>query len=246
VLVTHGSNVLGTIQPVAKIGAHCRKKGVLFAIDAAQTAGLSPINIQEMSIDVVAFTGHKALLGPTGIGGLCLRQGVEIRPSRFGATGAKPGVLFQPAEYPYRLECGALNLLGIAGLVAGLDYLQQQGIQAIRDQETALYRRLVSNLSTIKGVTLYCRGPAKEHLPVLSFNIARNSPEQAASALATRQIACQGGLQCAPLLHKFLGTAPLGTVRFSLGPFNTAEDVDLAVAAVAEIAESEPAPPVGR
>jgi cysteine desulfurase family protein len=239
VVVNHGSNVLGTIQPVKEIGAICRERGVLFAIDTAQTAGVIPIDTSEMSIDVACFTGHKSLMGPTGIGGMHLSQHVDIRPARSGGTGVDSASREQPDNYPARMEFGTLNTIGIAGLLAGQEWIEAQGgVEKIYQHEMKLVRRLMENLSQIDGLIFYCSDLEREHLPVISFNIEGIEAPEVGDTLATgHHIACRTGLHCAPRLHETLGTAKIkGTVRFSVGPFNTEEHIDTAVAAVREIA----------
>lgn len=236
VIVNHGSNVVGTIQPVAEIGRLCRERGVTFAIDAAQTAGVLPIDIEAMCIDIVAFTGHKSLLGPTGIGGLYVREGVDIRSSRWGGTGVKSVEPFHLEEFPYRLEVGTVNLLGVAGLHFAQEYLAKRGIESIYRHEMELFSRLQSGLAGIPGIQLIGTTSLEHRLPVLSFVVPGMDPSDVGAMLDVDfNIATRTGLQCAPLIHEQLGTAPRGTVRMSLGPVSTEEHVDRAIAAVCEI-----------
>ena len=237
VVVNHGSNVIGTIQPVAEIGAECRKRGVTFAIDAAQTAGVVPIDMRAMGVDVVAFTGHKSLLAPTGIGGLCVGDGVEIRPTRFGGTGVNSVNPYHLEEYPYRLEAGTGNVLGIAGLHFGLAYITARGIDTIYRHEMGLFAALQDGLAAVAGVTLHGTTSLEHRLPVLSFTIAGRDPSDVGTLLDVEYgVAARTGLQCAPLIHRQMGTGTRGTVRLSVGPMNTRADVEAAVAAVATIA----------
>ena len=239
VILNHASNVIGTVQPLAEIGTICRESGVLFAVDASQTAGVTPIDMQRMQIDLLAFTGHKGMLGPTGIGGLCVAENVAIRPTRFGGTGVRSAERFHLEEFPYRLECGTLNILGVAGLYAGQLWLRKNDPGRIHNREMALWDRLRRGLQAIEGVVTYCaEGPADKNA-VLSFNLTGWEAGDVGTILDVDYgIACRTGLQCAPLAHRQLGTDRiLGTVRFSLGPFNTEEDVDRAVEAVGDIAE---------
>ncbi len=237
VVVNHGSNVIGTIQPVAEIGRRCRERGILFAVDAAQTAGVIPIDVDAMNIDLLAFTGHKSLLGPTGTGGLLVREGVEVRHTRFGGTGVHSAYPFHLEEYPHRLEAGTGNVLGIAGLHFALEYLAGRGITEIHGQEMALFARLQQGLSEIPGVVLHGPVSLEHRLPVLSFTVAGRDPGDVGALLdADFNIAARTGLQCAPLIHEQMGTAPRGTVRFSLGPMNVAAHVEAAIRAVEEIA----------
>ena len=237
VIVNHGSNVIGTIQPVAEIGAECRKRGITFAIDASQTAGVVPIDMGAMSVDVVAFTGHKSLLAPTGIGGLCIGDGVEIRPTRFGGTGVNSVNPYHLEEYPYRLEAGTGNVLGIAGLHFGLAYLAARGVDAIYRHEMTLFAALQQGLAAARGVTLHGTTSLEHRLPVLSFTIAGRDPSDVGTLLDVEYgVAARTGLQCAPLIHRQMGTGARGTVRLSVGPMNTAADIEAAVGAVSEIA----------
>jgi cysteine desulfurase / selenocysteine lyase len=237
VVVNHGSNVIGTIQPVAEIGRRCRERGILLVVDAAQTAGVIPIDVEAMGIDVLCFTGHKSLLGPTGTGGLYVRDGVEVRHTRFGGTGVHSAYPYHLEEYPYRLEAGTGNVLGIAGLYFAQQYLAKRGLQEIYRHEMELFARLQSGLERIEGVTLHGTTSLEHRLPVLSFTLAGRDPADVGSLLdVDYNIAARTGLQCAPLIHQQMGTGERGTVRLSVGPMNERKDVDAAVAAVTEIA----------
>jgi len=240
VVVNHGSNVIGTAQPVGEIGRVCREKGVTFLIDASQTAGKIPIDMERDCIDVVAFTGHKSLLGPTGIGGLCVGEGVEIRHTRAGGTGVRSAVRTHLEEYPYRLEYGTGNLVGIAGLNAGVKWIQKQGMAKLFAHEMVLTARLRDGLAAIPNVTLYCQDDLRNHISVLIFNIDGLEAADTGTMLdVDHNIACRTGLHCAPLVHEQLGTDRIhGAVRFGVGPFNTEEHIEHALAAVAEIASS--------
>lgn len=238
VILNHASNVIGTIQPIAEIGGICRKGGVFFAVDATQTAGIIPIDVQAMSIDLLAFTGHKGLLGPTGIGGSYVAEGVPIRPTRFGGTGVDSAARTHKEEFPYRLECGTLNTFGIAGLFAALKWIDAKGLASLHAREMELWDRLRQGLQAIRGVVAYCTGGSKNHSAVLSFNIEGWEAADVGAILdADYGIACRTGLHCAPLVHEGIGTGAHGTVRFSIGPFTTEEQIDAAIAAVRDIAE---------
>ncbi len=237
VAMNHGSNVIGTIQPVEEVGRRCRERGILLLVDAAQTAGVIPIDIEAMGIDLLAFTGHKSLLGPTGTGGLLVRDGVEVQTTRFGGTGVHSVHPFHLEEYPYRLEAGTANVLGIAGLHFALEYLEKRQVTEIHRKEMVLFRKLQDGLAAIEGVALHGATGYEHRLPVLSFTVAGREPADVGALLdADYNIAARTGLQCAPLIHEQLGTAPLGTVRFSLGPMSVASDVEAGLAAVSEIA----------
>ena len=236
--MNHGSNVIGTIQPVKEVGKICRDAGIPFAVDASQTAGMVPVDMQELNIDILAFTGHKSLFGPTGIGGMYVREGIEIEPTRFGGTGVKSAVRTHLYEYPYRLECGTANLMGIAGLYAGNKFISDVGLENIHEKEMGFYKRFRDRLKNIDGITLYCADYDEKHLPILSMNLNKFSAFDTGVMLdVDYSIATRTGLHCAPLVHEGLGTAPKGTVRFSFGYFNTDEHVDHAVNAIEEIVE---------
>jgi len=238
VIINHASNVVGTVQLVKEIGKHCKEAGIPFAIDASQSAGMIPIDIEEMNIDIVAFTGHKSLMGPTGIGGLYVREGVEIDLTRAGGTGVRSAVKTHLYEYPYRLEYGTINLLGVAGLNAGVKWVNEKGINNIHDYEMKLATMLRDGVKDIKGVTTYCQDDLTNHISVFLFNI--NGFEAGAAATlfdVDYEIACRTGLHCAPLIHDYLGTTEIhGSIRFGIGPFNTEEHIKVAIKAVEEIA----------
>ena len=239
VVMNHGSNVIGTIQPVAEVGRICRERGVLFAIDAAQTAGLVEIDVEAMSIDVVCFTGHKSLFGPTGTGGMYVAEHVDIWPCRSGGTGVKSALKTQVAEYPWRMEFGTLNTMGIAGLLAAQRWIAGRGgVAAIYEHEMRHARRLRDGLAGIDGVRLYCADMDRDHLPVFVFNIDGLPAGQAGALLdVEHDVITRTGLHCAPRVHEGIGTFEAdGTVRFSPGVFTSDDDVERAIAAVADIA----------
>jgi cysteine desulfurase / selenocysteine lyase len=238
VILNHASNVIGTVQNIADTGKYCREAGILFALDSSQSAGIVPIDMQKMNVDILAFTGHKCLMGPTGIGGICSLEHVNIRSSRFGGTGVRSAQKTHLEEFPYRLECGTLNLLGIAGLYAGQKWLKEQGVENIHQKEIRLWDKLRKNLQLIDGVTTYCAESPENHIAVLSLNVAGMEASDVGTLLdVDHNIACRTGLQCAPLVHEQLGTDKIhGTVRFGIGPFNTEDHIDAAINAVKEIA----------
>lgn len=240
VAVTHASNVTGTLQPIAEVGRLCRERGLLLLVDAAQTAGVFPVDVQSMGIDLLAFPGHKGLLGPPGTGGLIVSEGVSLDTLREGGTGSESESERQPDGMPERLEAGTLNTVGIVGLGAGLQFIQETGRQRIQAHENNLVQRLMRGLAEISGVTLYGPPPGTERASVVSFNVAGWEPQDAAAVLdATFEIQCRAGLHCAPLAHRTIGTFPAGTLRFSPGFFNTEGEIDAAVEAVGQLAGSE-------
>lgn len=236
VVLNHVSNVLGTIQPISEVGGICRDRGIPLVIDASQSAGLVPIDMRAMHVDALAFTGHKSLMGPTGIGGLILREGIQIRPTRFGGTGLESQNPVQPDAYPYRLEAGTINFMGIIGLSAGLRFIAQQGMANIYNHEMSLAQTLRDGLAAFGGIKTYCADSMEKHIAVLTCNAEGIDPEDFAAILdGDFNIATRSGLHCAPLVHEDIGTSPSGGVRFSFGPFNTAEDVSAALSAFAAI-----------
>lgn len=238
VVVNHGSNVIGTVQPITEIGKICRDAGVYFAVDSSQTAGVRPIDVYTMNIDLLAFTGHKGLMGPTGIGGSYIGEEVPIRGTRFGGTGVRSAYPYHLEEFPYRMECGTLNIIGVAGLNAGQQWIEEQGMENIHNHEIGLWDKLRKGLEETDGITTYCADGPEDHIAVLSFNIDGMECSHVGTMLdVDYNIACRTGLQCAPLVHEQIGTDKLkGTVRLSIGPFNTEAHIDLAIEAVREIA----------
>jgi cysteine desulfurase / selenocysteine lyase len=240
VVMNHGSNVIGTLQDVAAIGRVCRERGVHLVLDVSQTGGVVPIALDEVGADVICFTGHKSLMGPMGIGGMYVREGVEIRHTRAGGTGVKSAQRHHLDEYPYRMEYGTPNLPGIAGLHAGVNWVLGQGMESIHEHEMQLWRKLRDGLRAIDGVTLYCADdiPGKQRISVLSFNVDSLEAADTGTMLdVDHNIACRTGLHCTPMVHEHLGTDRIhGTVRFGIGPFNTEAHIDAAIAAVGEIA----------
>ena len=238
VIVNHGSNVIGTVQPLAEVGRICREKGCCFAVDASQTAGAQKIDVQKMGIDLLAFTGHKCLMGPTGIGGSYIKEDVPIKGTRHGGTGVRSAYPYHLEEFPYRMECGTLNIIGVAGLHAGQKWIQKEGMENIHAREMKLWDKLRRGIEAIDGVTTYCAESVENHNAVLSFNVEGWDAGDVGTMLdVDYSIACRTGLQCAPKVHEGIGTFDMhGTVRFSLGPFNTEEHIDAAIEAVREIA----------
>ncbi len=237
VILNHVSNVLGTIQPVSEVGRVCRDAGVPLVLDVSQSAGVVPIDMRAMNVQAVAFTGHKSLQGPTGIGGLVLSEGIDIRAVKFGGTGVDSMSTSQPEEYPYRLEAGTPNILGIIGLSAGMRFIKRQGIGNIYGREVSLAGALRNGLASMKAVRMYCAENLDNHTAVIACNVEGLDPGDFAAILdGDFDIATRSGLHCAPLVHQDIGTSPRGAVRFSFGPFNSDADVAAVLAAVGEIA----------
>jgi cysteine desulfurase family protein len=240
VVMNHGSNVIGTIQPVKEVGRRCRERGVLFAIDAAQTAGLVPIDVGSMNVDVVCFTGHKSLFGPSGTGGMYIGEHVDIKPCRAGGTGVMSALKQQPDAFPWRMEFGTVNTMGVSGLLAAQEWISERGgVETIFEHEMCHAQRLHDGLSAIDGVRLYCADLERDHLPVFVFNIDGLPADQVGTFLdVEHDVITRTGLHCAPLVHEGIGTFDDGgTVRFSPGAFTNDEDVEHAIGAVAETAE---------
>jgi len=240
VVMNHASNVLGTVQDVGAVGKVCRERGIHLVVDVSQTAGKIPVRMDDLGADVVCFTGHKSLMGPMGTGGMYVRDGVEIGKTRAGGTGVRSAERRHLDEYPYRLEFGTHNLVGIAGLSAGVQWVNRIGAEAIHAHEMALWQELRDGLDTIDGVTVYGHGSGSEdRIAVLSFNVVGFEAADVGTMLDVDSgIACRTGLHCAPLVHEALGTDKLhGSVRLSLGPYNTPEQIEQTIEAVREIAE---------
>lgn len=236
-VTTHASNVAGTILPVAELTALARNHGARYIVDAAQTAGTVPIDVETLGVDLLAFTGHKGLFGPTGTGGLYVRETVELTPLMRGGTGSDSAHEVQPEFMPDTFESGTLNVAGIAGLGAGVRFLLDVGIEAVQAHERRLAARFLDAAGAIPGVTIHGPSAAALRCGIVSFNVAGASPSEVGLLLdETFGIMARTGLHCAPAAHRTIGTFPAGTVRFGFGWFNTIAEVDAAVAALREIA----------
>jgi cysteine desulfurase family protein len=236
VAMIHASNVNGAIQPIAEVGRIVREHGALMLVDAAQSAGSLPIDVDAMAIDLLAFPGHKGLLGPQGTGGLYVRDGVELALLKEGGTGSESNSPLQPEFYPDRLESGTLNLPGIAGLAAAVRYLLSTGITNVAAHEAELAQRLLASLRAMPRVKLYSPQESSCRAPIIAFNIEGWDSTAVAQELERRaDIACRPGIQCAGLAHRTLGTQDSGTVRLSPGPFTTDQEIDTALEAIAEL-----------
>ena len=238
VVCTHASNLTGNVLDIARIGEMARRRGAILIVDASQTAGALPIDMEAMGIDVLCFTGHKGLMGPQGTGGLCVRPGVEIEPWKVGGSGVHSYDRRQPREYPTRLEAGTLNGHGIAGLSAALDFLQEVGLEAIEAKEHALMDRFYQAVSAMDGVTVYGDFSQARRSAIVALNIRDYDSAAVSDELSeTYGIATRPGAHCAPRMHRALGTMDRGAVRFSFSWFNTQEEVDEAIRAVGQLAE---------
>ena len=244
IMVTHASNVTGVIQPVEEYGAVVRKHGRVFMVDAAQTAGIFPIDVQASNIDLLAFSGHKGLLGPPGTGVLYLSDRVELDSLREGGTGSHSELEEQPTDLPYRYESGTPNTVGIAGLGAGLKYIFEQGIGRIHSHEQCLLDQLLEGLSQIPEIILYKPKDRCRQVAIVSFNLRGCEPAEVGAILDQAfDIKVRTGLHCAAAAHRTFGTYPQGSIRFSLGYFNTAQEIDFALEALKKIAKTKPLEP---
>lgn len=238
IVCTHGSNVTGNLLDLYRIGDIAEKHGILFVVDASQTAGVIPIDVQKMKIDVLCFTGHKSLLGPQGTGGIYVKEGVTIKPFLYGGSGIDSFNRHHPEEMPVALEAGTLNGHGIAGLGAAVSYLQKTGIDVIREKELELMWQFYEGIKEIPKIKVYGDFSTKSRCPIVSFNIDDIDSSRISDELSFKyEIATRAGAHCAPRLHEALGTMKQGAVRFSFSHYNTKEEVDEAINAVKQIAE---------
>jgi cysteine desulfurase/selenocysteine lyase len=239
-VVNHCSNVTGTLQAIEEIGPWCRKHGIIFMVDAAQSAGIFPIDVEEMAVDLLAVPGHKSLLGPPGTGFLYVRQGLDLRPLLYGGTGNFSQSESQPVEMPERLESGTLNTIGLAGLKAGVEFLEAIGLEHVQAHDQELLGQLIDGLSSLESVTLYGPLGSEWHGGALSFNIKNTDPAMLGFRLDREYgICCRVGLHCAPSAHDTIGTLPEGTIRLSPGYFNTTDDIEQTLSALRTIIATE-------
>lgn len=239
IVVSHASNLLGTIAPVKEIGLIAREAGITYLVDASQTAGILPLDVEEMKIDMLAFPGHKGLYGPQGTGGLYVRSSVELTPLLHGGTGSHSEEIDQPMTRPDRYESGTLNTPGIAGLSAGVDFVLETGVETIRQKEWTLTQLLLDKLSGVEGVRVF--GPDKdvERVGVVPFMLEGVDASELAYILDQEyNIAVRSGFHCTPLAHETAGTGDTGAVRVSFGYFNEEEDIDALIKALQEIKEA--------
>ena len=236
IVCTHASNLTGNVLDIVRISEIAHAHGALLIVDASQSAGVIPIDMQKMDIDVLCFTGHKGLMGPQGTGGLCIRPGIEIRPLLRGGTGVHSYDKNQPQAYPTRLEAGTLNSHGLAGLDAALDFLLAKSVEKIYARERLLMRRFYEAVRDIPGVMVYGDFSQDEHAAIVALNIRDYDSSEVSDALFTDYgIATRPGAHCAPRMHEALGTVKQGAVRFSFSYFNTEAEVDTAIRAVREL-----------
>lgn len=236
IVLNHASNVVGSIIPTREIGKIARESHVPFMLDAAQSAGCIPIDMEIDSIDLLVFTGHKSLMGPQGTGGIIIGEGVDIEtltPLKFGGTGSRSEFEFQPDFLPDRYESGTMNTVGLAGLAAGVRFVLNESVEKIQEKEMRLTKRVIENALGIQGLKLFGGHDATKQTPTLSFTLEGISPSEAGLILDEEfEIMCRVGLHCAPSAHKTIGTFPDGTIRFAMGYFNTEAEVDFALGVI--------------
>ena len=236
IVCTHASNLTGNLTDLARVSAVAKVHDVLLIVDAAQTAGAYPIDMTELGIDVLCFTGHKGLMGPQGTGGLCVREGLTLRHWKVGGSGVQSYSRTHPTQMPTCLEAGTLNGHGIAGLSAALDFIAEVGVDAIHDRETALMRRFYEGVKEVPGITVY-GDFSRRRMAIVTLNIGDYESGAVSDALSEEYgIATRPGAHCAPRMHQALGTVQQGAVRFSFSWFNTEQEIDAAIQAVRELA----------
>ena len=240
IVTTHGSNLTGNLLDIGRLGGIAKKYGLLYIVDASQTAGVFDIDVQQMHIDILCFTGHKGLLGPQGTGGLYVRDGVEVRPLLSGGSGVQTYLRSHPAQMPTALEAGTLNGHGIAGLGAAVRHILDTGMETIRQKEQALMWEFYTQVRQIPGITVYGDFSTQNRCPIVTLNVRDYDSGEVSDALASEYgIATRSGAHCAPLMHKALGTVEQGAVRFSFSHYNTEEEINFAVSALRELAQEE-------
>jgi len=243
IVLNHGSNVIGSLLPITVVGEIAKRHDILFLVDTAQTAGCYPLDFKKDNIDLLAFTGHKALFGPQGTGGLVIGERVNVKklsPLKTGGTGSRSESEEQPNFLPDIYESGTPNTVGLAGLNEGVRFVLKEGIDKIRQHELRLHQKLVTGLKEIPGVIIYGEGQGKDRIAVISFNVKDQLPSEVGLKLNEEyNIMCRVGLHCSPVTHKTIGTFPTGTVRFSMSWFNTFKEVDQVIMAVKNIAKEK-------
>ena len=239
VALNNASNVTGTLMPIKEAGEICRENQLPLLVDAAQTAGVYPIDVKTLNISLLAFTGHKGLMGPTGTGGLYIAPGIDLQPLKEGGTGGDSLLEHQPEHLPDRFEAGTMHAAGIAGLGAAVKFILDKGVDSIREYEKELTAYALEQLHQVPGIVIYGPGNAAERTAVISFNLCDTAPEEVAYVLdEVFGIMVRAGLHCAPQAHHTIGTAEKGTVRISFGFFNSTDEIDQLIKALQEIAES--------
>ncbi|MEG1292866.1 MAG: aminotransferase class V-fold PLP-dependent enzyme [Clostridium sp.] len=237
VVCTHASNLTGNTIDLMQIGEFCKAHGLLLVVDASQTAGVLPIDMQRMNIDVLCYTGHKGLMGPQGTGGICVREGIHIRPLKSGGSGIKTYSHEHPSDMPTALEAGTLNSHGLAGLHAALTYIEELGIETIHRREVALMRQFYDGIKNSSNVRIYGDFSTDNRAAIVPINIGDYDSSEVSDELAlTYGISTRPGAHCAPLMHRSLGTVSQGIVRFSFSYFNTEEEIETGIRAVKELA----------
>ena len=240
IVCTHGSNLTGNLVDIKKVGEIAKKHGVLLIADASQTAGVFPIDVQEMNIDILCFTGHKGLLGPQGTGGMYVREGLAVRPLLSGGSGVQTYEREHPKQMPTALEAGTLNVHGLAGLRAAVSYINDYGMENIRKKEQELMRQFYDRVKMIPGIKIYGDFEKKDRCAIVSLNVRDYDSSEVSDALFVHYgISTRPGAHCAPLMHQVLGTVEQGAVRFSFSHFNTLEEIEIAVRALEELAEED-------
>jgi len=235
IVITNASNVTGNITDLKRVSSFAKKRGILLIVDASQTAGVLPIQVEEQGIDVLCFTGHKGLLGPQGTGGIYVREGLELSPLKVGGSGVQSFLEEHPRKMPTALEAGTLNVHGIAGLKAALEYIKEETVENIREKEMRLWKRFEEQVREIPGVTVYGNANPESRVGIVALNIGKlDSGEVSDWLWEDYEIAVRPGAHCAPLLHKALGTVKQGAVRFSFSHYNTEQEIDITVAALRE------------
>ena len=240
IVITNASNVTGNITDLKRVSSFAKKRGILLIVDASQTAGVLPIQVEEQGIDVLCFTGHKGLLGPQGTGGIYVREGLELSPLKVGGSGVQSFLEEHPRKMPTALEAGTLNVHGIAGLKAALEYIKEETVENIREKEMRLWKRFEEQVREIPGVTVYGNPNPESRVGIVALNIGKlDSGEVSDWLWEDYEIAVRPGAHCAPLLHKALGTVRQGAVRFSFSHYNTEQEIDVAAAALREYGRDE-------
>lgn len=226
IICTHASNLTGNLVDIKFIGNLCKEKNLLFIVDASQTAGVFPIDVKKMNIDILCFTGHKSLLGPQGTGGIYVKDGIEIIPLKSGGTGILTYEKQQPSKMPTHLEAGTLNGHGIDGLNAGIEFINKTGIDIIRKKEEELMWRFYNGIKNLPNIKIYGDFNSNDRCPIVTINIGEFDSGDVAEELLAQGVSTRAGGHCAPLMHEALGTVNQGAVRFSFSYFNTFEEVD--------------------